>query len=72
METSKTTPRSIRGWSVAMLAIAIAMLVGSNAGFSSRGNTVTAQTGNEMLGMGAVTGTVTASKPFKAAHVYLR
>jgi hypothetical protein len=28
--------------------------------------------GGELQGLGIVTGTVTAGKPFKAAHVYLR
>ena len=72
MDTSKTTPRSIRGRSAAMLAIAIALLVDGYGVFSSRGNTLTAQTGGQLQGMGIVTGTVTAGKPFKAAQVYLR
>jgi streptogramin lyase len=72
METSKTNPRSISTRSVATIAIAIALLVGGYGVFSSRSSTVVAQTGGELQGLGIVTGTVTAGKPFKAAQAYLR
>ena len=72
METFKTTRRSVSKRTVAMLAITVALLVGGYGVFSSRGTTVTAQAGGELQGMGIVTGTVTASKPFKAAQVYIR
>src|SRR5215210_3110466 len=72
METFKTSRRSIGRRSVAMLAILITLFVAGFAAFSWRGSTVTAQAGGELQGMGIVTGTVTAGKPFKVASVYLR
>ena len=70
MVTSRTPRWSIGRRSVAMLAMAL--VVAAYGGFGSRRSTVTAQTGGELQGMGIVTGTVTAGKPFQAAHVYLR
>src|SRR5215212_4932758 len=72
METSRTTPRSIRRRSIAVLATAIALLVAAYGVYGTRGSTVTAQAGNELQGLGTVTGTVTAGKPFKAAQVFIR
>lgn len=65
----ETSSRSIGRRSAAVLATVL--LVGADAPFSSH-STVTAQTGSELQGLGIVTGTVTAAKPFKAAQVYLR
>ena len=62
-------------WSIgtrSLATLAMALLVAGYVGFSARRSTVTAQTGGELQGMGIVTGTVTAGKPFQAAHVYLR
>ena len=70
MVTSMTRRWSLARWSVAMLAMVL--LVGAYAGLSSRRSTATAQTGGELQSMGVVSGTVTAGKPFQAAHVYLR
>ena len=55
MERLKTTPRSISGRAVAMLAIAL--LVCGYGVLSFRGSTVTAQSGSELQGLGTVTGT---------------
>jgi streptogramin lyase len=52
--------------------LAIALLVAASSVFSTRSSSVTAQSGGELQGLGIVTGTVTAGKPFKAAQVYLR
>jgi len=75
MDTSQTLRRPDRRpigrRLVALLTIATALVAGYGA-FSSRGSTVTAQLGGELQNMGIVTGTVTASKPFKAGQVYLR
>ena len=66
----ETSSRSISRRSAAILAVVL--LVGAYVPFSSRGTTVTAQTGSELQGLGTVTGTVTAGKPFKAAQVFIR
>ena len=76
METSKTAqlpdPRSIGRRPVAMLGIAAVALIAVCSSFAWRGTTVAAQAGGELQGLGIVTGTVTALKPFTAGHVYLR
>ena len=73
METSLTNPRSVNRRAVAAtIAIATALFVVGYGVFSSRGNTVTAQTAGPLQGLGTVTGTVTAGKPFKAAQVFIR
>src|SRR5439155_27319996 len=76
MGTSKTPSASdqplVAGWRIRVFVIAIALLIAGYGVFSLRGSTITAQTGGELQGMGIVTGTVTAEKPFKAASVYLR
>jgi virginiamycin B lyase len=72
METSETTPRSIGRRSLVTLALAIALLVAGYGVFTTRDATVSAQAGRELEGLGTVTGTVTAGKPFKAAQVYIR
>ena len=72
MERFKAAQRSISARSIAGLTIAIGLLIAGHGMFGSRGSTVTAQTGGELQGMGIITGTVTAGKPFKAAQVYLR
>ena len=68
------TPKTSR-WSIGrrfVATLAIALLVAAYFAFSSRRSTAMAQAGGELQRMGVVTGTVTAGKPFQAAHVYLR
>ena len=76
METSKTAqlpdPRSIGRRPFAMLGIAAVALIAVCSSFAWRGTTVAAQAGGDLQGLGIVTGTVTAHKPFTAGHVYLR
>src|SRR5690349_17526737 len=72
MRKGTTTLRSIVTPSVALIAITMALFVGGYGYFASHGSTVAAQTAGPLQGYGIVTGTVTAGKPFKAAHVYLR
>lgn len=64
--------RSIVSRRVTMLVIAVMGLVAGYGMFGRSGGTVAAQSGNELQGMGKISGTVTATKPFKAAQVYLR
>jgi len=76
MEMSQTPwlPRrwSIGRRSVTVLAITTAALIAFVGSFAWRGAPVAAQSAGELQGLGVVTGTVTAGKPFTAAHVYLR
>ncbi|PYR36869.1 MAG: hypothetical protein DMF90_08685 [Acidobacteria bacterium] len=62
----KNFTRSLRALLVAGVA-----LVAGNAIVGTRSGTVDAQKASELQGLGTVSGTVTASKPFTAAHVYL-
>ena len=71
METLKAIPRPSSRRGVTMLVAAFA-LVTTGAVFGTRPGTVAAQSGGELQSTGIVTGSVTAAKPFKAAHVYLR
>ncbi len=71
------TPWLPRRWSigrrsVTVLAITTAALIAIVGSFAWRGAPVAAQSAGELQGLGIVTGTVTAGKPFTAAHVYLR
>jgi streptogramin lyase len=76
METLKTSQvpdrRSIGRRRVALFATAMAALIAVHGTFGSHGAAVVAQQTTELQGMGRVSGVVTASKPFKAAQVYLR
>ncbi|MEQ1869141.1 MAG: hypothetical protein ABL961_03860 [Vicinamibacterales bacterium] len=76
MQRSNSLRRSGSRWigrrSLALLTIATATLIAGYTPFARHTATVAAQTGGELRGMGIVTGTVTAGKPFKAAQVYLR
>src|SRR5262245_51622147 len=75
MRTSKTAELPDRPWRasrwVAMPVIAVLIWIGGSGVFNG-GETVAAQRAGALQGMGSVSGTVTASKPFKAAQVYLR
>ena len=62
----KNFRRSLR----AMLVAGVALVAGY-AIVGMRGGTLAAQKPSELQGLGTVSGTVTASKPFKAAQVYL-
>jgi len=68
MDMSLTAPRSMRARSL----LAIVMLAAAIGAVGSRTSTVTAQAAADLQGLGIVTGTVSASKPFTAAQVYLR
>src|SRR4051812_14335286 len=76
MHTSKfrrlreTRDRIPRPLTVSILVLAAVVAYGTLA--VHRGPTVSAQKADALAGMGSVTGTVTGSKPFKAAQVYLR
>src|SRR5262249_33596494 len=52
--------------------VLIALVIGYGTFVIPHGAAVSAQKADALAGMGSVTGTVTASKPFKAAQVYLR
>ena len=54
----------------AMLVAGVALVAGSSI-VATGGGTIAAQKASELQGLGTVSGTVTASKPFKAAQVYL-
>jgi streptogramin lyase len=58
------------GRPIALAALAVAALVGIYSAFGHAGS-VAAQAGGELEGLGTLTGTVTAAKPFKAARVFL-
>jgi streptogramin lyase len=63
------------GWRAAVVGIAALGLVAGYSAFGNDGGAVAAQgkpTAVSQQAMGSVSGTVTASKPFKAAQVYLR
>src|SRR5262249_46218240 len=55
---------------IATFTIVVAAVVGVYTMWG-RGGSVAAQGGGELQGLGTLTGTVTAAKPFKAARVYL-
>jgi streptogramin lyase len=54
----------------ALVIAVLGLIAGYELFGSGRGTAVTLR-GSELQGLGTVSGTVTASKPFKAAHVYL-
>jgi streptogramin lyase len=76
MKASSTERTSEQPLNVArragVVAIAALLAAGGYGLFSSRVSTVEAQAGGELQGLGTVTGSVTAGKPFKAAQVFIR
>jgi streptogramin lyase len=57
---------------IAMFAVLLAAFLAIDVASGWHGATVAAQKGGELEGTGTVSGTVTATRPFKAAQVYLR
>src|SRR5262245_52906545 len=64
--------RSMRGWYVLMLAIAVAGLVGYVVSSGSVRATAQGRQSGSLQGLASMTGLVDAAKPFKAAQVYIR
>ena len=60
------------GRRVAVPVLVVAALVAAYGTLGMRGTSLSAQKAAALQGMGSVTGTVTASKPFKAAQIYLK
>src|SRR5262245_33591708 len=63
--------RRAPSWRIGMSALAISAAIAAYGAFGRPSGVLSAQNDMPLKALGTVSGTVTAPKPFKAAHVYL-
>src|SRR5690242_9766006 len=76
MDASKLSRSRDRRSRIGRLAAGLILILAGFVAYGTlaipHGSTVSAQKADALTGMGSLSGTVTAAKPFKAAQVYLR